>query len=490
MGIPGSFCSTLRETCCTDRNDRCSVPVQGTECYCDDFCDRRADGQVPDCCSDFYVHCRGESPPVTTTTAVTTTEARTLPPPRVEKGCWKDGTFHSVGTALKENCNQCVCQAIDRDLDDPRANSDQAVFEFHCDNHVCLIQDDLVQRVNTNSESYRWTAFAYPFFLGLTLAEGYRYRLGTFKPDISVTRMHEIRIDRNAILPDRFDARERWPGLIHPVGDQGNCAASWAFSTAELASDRLAIMTRGEMVGALSIQHLLSCNRNRQKGCQGGHLDRAWWFLHRKTGIVSANCYPYVGEAADKEDCPLRMHNQTAVVQCPSGADERHLWQMTPPYRIASNELEIKYEISTNGPVQAVLRVAPDFFSYKSGVYQSIEQSSPTDPTENYHSVRIIGWGSDHSATPPVPYWLCTNSWSSEWGENGTFRIKRGQNEAEIESFIIGVWGKKRSNDAGHLEASSPQDLTRRKKRTHNKRLQMRERKINKVVQVLDKLFQ
>lgn len=33
-------------------------------------------------------------------------------------------------------------------------------------------------------------------------------------------------------LPRAFEASEKWPNLIHEPLDQGNCAGSWAFSTA------------------------------------------------------------------------------------------------------------------------------------------------------------------------------------------------------------------------------------------------------------------
>lgn len=33
-------------------------------------------------------------------------------------------------------------------------------------------------------------------------------------------------------LPLYFNSVEKWPGKIHEPLDQGNCAASWAFSTA------------------------------------------------------------------------------------------------------------------------------------------------------------------------------------------------------------------------------------------------------------------
>ena len=83
-GIPGSFCAnrTDGERCCVSRNDRCAVPLFGTECYCDDFCDRREGGDIPDCCPDFYHHCRGIYRPAPETTTTSTTETWTLPPAR------------------------------------------------------------------------------------------------------------------------------------------------------------------------------------------------------------------------------------------------------------------------------------------------------------------------------------------------------------------------------------------------------------------------
>lgn len=40
------------------------------------------------------------------------------------------------------------------------------------------------------------------------------------------------------VLPRAFEASEKWPNLIHDPLDQGNCAGSWAFSTAGMFKSR------------------------------------------------------------------------------------------------------------------------------------------------------------------------------------------------------------------------------------------------------------
>lgn len=64
---------------------------------------------------------------------------------------------------------------------------------------------------------------------------------------------------------------------------------------------------------------------------------------------------------------------------------------------------------------------------YKSGVYirQSILPMGG-------HAVKIIGWGTENG----TDYWLIANSWNTEWGLNGFFKIRRGTNECGIEEDV------------------------------------------------------
>jgi hypothetical protein len=44
----------------------------------------------------------------------------------------------------------------------------------------------------------------------------------------------------------------------------------------------------------------------------------------------------------------------------------------------------------------------------------------------------LIGWGVETDGTP---YWIMQNSWGNTWGDGGFFKMKRGVNECQLESF-------------------------------------------------------
>ena len=52
------------------------------------------------------------------------------------------------------------------------------------------------------------------------------------------------------------------------------------------------------------------------------------------------------------------------------------------------------------------------------------------------HAIKIIGWGVENGSD----YWLCANSWGTDWGLQGYFKIKQGV--AGINDLIIGCQAK------------------------------------------------
>lgn len=49
--------------------------------------------------------------------------------------------------------------------------------------------------------------------------------------------------------------------------------------------------------------------------------------------------------------------------------------------------------------------------------------------------VLVVGYGEEKG----TPYWIVKNSWGTEWGEDGYFRIMRGNDECSIESIAVGI---------------------------------------------------
>jgi cathepsin C len=97
-------------------------------------------------------------------------------------------------------------------------------------------------------------------------------------------------------------------------------------------------------------------------------------------------------------------------------------------------------ELRKSGPFVVSIEPDLDFMFYKSGVYQSIDESSwikqgLTKPEWQKvdHSVLLVGWGEDEETKQK--FWLIQNSWGSDWGENGFFRIRRGVDELNVESI-------------------------------------------------------
>uniref|UniRef100_A0A8C5S999 Tubulointerstitial nephritis antigen like 1 n=1 Tax=Laticauda laticaudata TaxID=8630 RepID=A0A8C5S999_LATLA len=422
----GSYCGR-QDACCHGRDDACTVLYFDTLCYCDLFCNRT----ISDCCPDFWEYCLGIDPPYP-----------------VQKGCIHKGVKFHTGATYHDNCNLCTCNGHGK---------------WECEKRVCLINGDMIDAINRGN--YGWRASNYSQFWGMTLEEGIRYRLGTIKPPTSVMNMNELHINMatNEVLPSHFNAADKWSGMIHEPLDQGNCAGSWAFSTAAVASDRISIHSMGHMTPALSPQNLLSCNTRHQQGCNGGRVDGAWWFLRRR-GVVTDECYPFTSEEKESSltSPPCMMHTRStgrgkrqATARCPSSqTDSNEIYQSTPAYRLSSNEKEIMKELMENGPVQAIMEVHEDFFVYRSGVYQHtpIATGKP-EPYRRHgtHSVKITGWGEERKPDGSNrKYWIAANSWGKAWGEHGYFRIARGTNECEIESFVVGVWGRVGMEDMHH----------------------------------------
>jgi cathepsin B len=90
---------------------------------------------------------------------------------------------------------------------------------------------------------------------------------------------------------------------------------------------------------------------------------------------------------------------------------------------------DLMAELYTNGPVEVAFEVYEDFAHYKTGIYKHLFGGFMGG-----HAVKLIGWGTTDDG---VDYWTIVNSWNTNWGEDGLFRIVRGNDECGIESNAV-----------------------------------------------------
>ncbi|TDG40849.1 hypothetical protein AWZ03_012731 [Drosophila navojoa] len=247
-------------------------------------------------------------------------------------------------------------------------------------------------------------------------------------------------------LPESFDARTAWPNCptIGEIRDQGSCGSCWAFGAVEAMSDRVCIHSNGTVNFHFSADDLVSCCHTCGFGCNGGFPGAAWSYWTHK-GIVSGGsynsnegCRPYEIEPCEhhvngtRAPCQSTGRTPRCQHQCESSysvdyTKDKHFGSKS--YSIRRNPREIQREIMTNGPVEGAFTVYEDLILYKSGVYKHVHGKELGG-----HAIRILGWGVWGDSK--VPYWLIGNSWNTDWGDNGFFRIVRGEDHCGIESAI------------------------------------------------------
>jgi len=252
-------------------------------------------------------------------------------------------------------------------------------------------------------------------------------------------------------IPSEFDPSSKWPQCpsIKEIRDQGGCGSCWAFGAVTAMTDRLCI--HQNIKTEVSAEDLLSCCFTCGFGCNGGFPGSAWKFWHKK-GLVSGGlygthdgCQPYEIKPCEhhvngtRGPCQEGGRTPKCHKTCEAGYPKNYGADKTygdEGYSVQDSVKQIQMELMKNGPVEAAFTVFSDFPNYRSGVYQHVKGSALGG-----HAIRILGWGVERG----TPYWLVANSWNYDWGNNGTFKILRGQDHCGIESNVVAGIPSKRN---------------------------------------------
>jgi len=232
--------------------------------------------------------------------------------------------------------------------------------------------------------------------------------------------------------------------MASDVPDQGSCGSCWAFTVSMMFESRFRIAVKKEYGVEYPINvswpYTFKCNPYGE-GCSGGWALQAARFLS-DSGIPEM-------QPKESEDGVWK-----ATPVCPKDLDSRPKFYASDygyvgGFSHGSSEKSIMEEMYKFGPVaiSANTDAIVDFWRagngsrmtrFKNSKMAVEEFSSAPEVNKWYyttHSMLLVGWGEDKLG----PYWTIRNSWGPGWGKDGYAKVRRGQNDAAIETSAVWV---------------------------------------------------
>ena len=217
--------------------------------------------------------------------------------------------------------------------------------------------------------------------------------------------------------PEEFDWRDY--GVLERCIDQGACGANWAIAT--MGNLEPLYTAHYGIHKTFSTQMLIDCD-TLDSGCNGGLMEYAFTYLKNLGGIMLDADYPYRGiKSTCKYDSSKRINMRVTGYKKLGSS-----WSTWSPV----DEDEIKEFLYENGPLAIALN-GNCLQTYTSGIIDLSESQCP--PSGINVAALLVGYGVSNG----VKYWIVQNFWGCSWGENGYFRIRRGNGTCGVNCYII-----------------------------------------------------
>eukprot|EP00039_Didymoeca_costata_P026022 m.14732 g.14732 ORF g.14732 m.14732 type:complete len:418 (+) comp5193_c0_seq1:204-1457(+) len=219
--------------------------------------------------------------------------------------------------------------------------------------------------------------------------------------------------------------------ILTGIKNQGDCGGCWAFAATETVESSWA-MAGHDSLGDLSVQQILDCE-SESGGCCGGAIDSAmryiWTQSNKSLGIERAKDFPFKcytqGCGKCQSGCNLGPNSKIKTF-----ATIYQTGSCSGSEGFVNKEDSLAAAIRWAGPMAVTIDAFP-LKGYTGGI---IRHHCPN--TQENHAVQIVGYGSELIDGETIPYWIVRNSWGTTWGENGYFRLYRGENACGIASDI------------------------------------------------------
>ena len=200
-----------------------------------------------------------------------------------------------------------------------------------------------------------------------------------------------------------------WRNQFLPPRNQGECGSCWSF--ASTGAIEAALFKKTNVTEYLSTQQLVDCDLNNN-GCDGGVYAPALDYV-KVNGLLREVDYPYKGV--------VNTCNKTKI--------SASLKKKITSYSYCSNYTSKLCSINT---VYGMLATSPLMVGVDGSVIQYYSSGIFTGSCyEDNHAVVLVGYGVQNG----VEFWIVRNSWGTNYGEKGYFRVKR--NDANKKSCFL-----------------------------------------------------
>lgn len=260
-------------------------------------------------------------------------------------------------------------------------------------------------------------------------------------------------------LPKHFDWRDVMADMS-PEGvddlseqfSQGRCGSCYAFSATQVLQMRFRIKLWQQHKVLypleLSWKSVTRCSPYTE-GCEGGFAYLGFKYA-AEVGLPLATC--------DQAERPESLDNTCDWGCYRNNSDIFYAkdYGHTGGFSHGASEEAMMREIHENGPVIVSFSTTavPEFnknsgLSYKEETEVMTAFRNERTPKETFseeneaihewryttHSILAVGWGEEETSNgDTIKYWTVRNSWGKDWGVDGYAKIRRGRNDAAIET--------------------------------------------------------
>lgn len=281
-----------------------------------------------------------------------------------------------------------------------------------------VFEASIAQIVATNArEGQLWTAGVHPF---MDLTDEERERLHGYKPS-SPRKPSIIALELETNETVYRGSGDSFHIAMPPVLNQGSlCGSCWAIAATQAVEVQLMKTdnpTREKLYGSpmrLSTQAVLECaqienphNCGGPGGCKGATSEVAFDYI-RDHGIPLSSEHYYHPTQVSKQ-CPLEPYPANWARVTIDG------WRALP----RNKAQPLMQAIVEDGAVVVAID-SHNLYPYSSGIFNDC----PKDAIVS-HALLATGYGDDVGQK----YWSLQNSWGPRWGEAGSVRVFRHDNE-------------------------------------------------------------